>query len=867
LEVLRAVTEDEAVRPRRLQPHIPRDLEAITLRCLEKEPARRYPSALALAEDLWCFQQGKPIRARPVSRLERVRKWARRQPAVAALTLTVLGLVLLGTVAAPLVAFREAGLRGDAEARAADARAAEARATQLANSEGKLRRDALYQAYRARIAAAGAALQNHDVVDAARQLEATPEELRGWEWRHLSSRLDDSSAVIPLPAEKASLLSGSPDGLRAWAVTNAGLRLIDLEGGAPRTLPIGPARGHVVTARQTRRGLRILAWVGNTTLDLLDEAGQVVCRVDLPEAKDPDAVSMSSDGRWLAYYSKGNGRTQIRVFDATSGKQTAVCEGHLDEVWGLSFSPDGSRLASAGDDQTARLWDPATGALLVTCRGHTNRLLDVEFSPDGMHIVTAGSDGTVRQWDAATGREIEAPYDRHTGEVAAAVYSPDGQWVASGGTDRTVRVWRAAGRDDVAILHGHTEAVIRVAFRPGGRRLASASLRRDTVHGWARDDTVRVWEVDPGATLPVLRSHTRKVYPVAFSPDGLRIASGSYDQSVRLWDAATGEPCATLSHPGYVLSLVFSPDGQGLVTGSLGDDRLRIWDVATARVRKEIQGPGQGFRFLTVSPDGKKVAATADPVQMCVCDLTSGERLFATQGRPLAYSPDGRWLAIVRAADEKTVVLLDARTHEAVAGFHGHDQDVQSATFSPDSRLLATCSLDRTVRLWEIDPLPPASSPGEGREASVTKCRVLRGHTDHVFAAAFHPGGTRLATAGRDRAVWLWDLVRGEEVARLQGHTSWVWSLAFSPDGKTLVSGSGDGTVRLWDTEPLRLRYQTRRALEALRPEAERLVERLLQEKKEASRVAQALKDDKELSELLRRAAFHALLRRAQANH
>jgi WD40 repeat protein len=135
------------------------------------------------------------------------------------------------------------------------------------------------------------------------------------------------------------------------------------------------------------------------------------------------------------------------------------------------------------------------------------------------------------------------------------------------------------------------------------------------------------------------------------------------------------------------------------------------------------------------------------------------------------------------------------------------------------------------------------------------------------FAVAFHPDGTRIATAGRDRAVWLWDLVRGEEVARLQGHTSFVWSLAFSPDGKTLASGSGDGTVRLWDTEPLRVRHQARRALEGLRPEAERLVERLLQEKKAASRVAQALKDDKELSELLRRAAFHTLLRRMQANH
>jgi WD40 repeat protein len=117
-----------------------------------------------------------------------------------------------------------------------------------------------------------------------------------------------------------------------------------------------------------------------------------------------------------------------------------------------------------------------------------------------------------------------------------------------------------AGREDVAILHSHTEGVIRLAFMPGGRRLASASLRGNTVHGWAREDTVRVWDVAPRATLPALRGHTRDVYPVAFSPDGRWIASGScLDKSVRFWDAATGEPCATLSHPGYVPSLALQP--------------------------------------------------------------------------------------------------------------------------------------------------------------------------------------------------------------------------------------------------------------------------------------------------------------------
>ena len=142
------------------------------------------------------------------------------------------------------------------------------------------------------------------------------------------------------------------------------------------------------------------------------------------------------------------------------------------------------------------------------------------------------------------------------------------------------------------------------------------------------------------------------------------------------------------------------------------------------------------------------------------------------------------------------MLLLDARTHETAVRFRGHERFVFWATFSPDSRRLATCS----------------QGPHRSRVADRQRpCQVLRGHTDEVFAAAFHPDGTRLATAGRDRAVWLWDLARGEEVARLPGHTSYVWSLAFRPDGATLASGSGDFTVRLWDTEPLKTRYQAQR--------------------------------------------------------
>src|SRR5262249_32948599 len=159
--------------------------------------------------------------------------------------------------------------------------------------------------------------------------------------------------------------------------------------------------------------------------------------------------------------------------------------------------------------------------------------------------------------------------------------------------------------------------------------------------------------------------------------------------------------------------------------------------------------------------------------------------------------------------------------------------------FRRDGRRLVSTSLDRTVRLW--DP------------ASGAALAELRGHTDDVFTAVFHPEGRRIASAGRDRVIRLWDATTGEEVARLQGHTNYVYSLAFSPDGSTLASGSGDYTVRLWDTAPVARRLQTRRDAAALRAEAERLVEQLFRQAEEPSAVVRALRADTTLSAALRR--------------
>jgi eukaryotic-like serine/threonine-protein kinase len=866
-EAARVILEEEPPRLGSLDPELRGDVETIVARALEKEPARRYPSAGNLAADLRRFLSHEPILARPPSALYQLRKFARRHKALVGGVAATGAALVLGLIGTILFAVSEARQRDLAEqnaraavaekrkaefqaSRASKAAAGEARQREQAEQHARAavaeKREAEFHAYRARMAAAVLALSAHDVADARRHLDGVPKELRAWEWRHLHSRLDDSALVRRLPSGHPLFLLGAPDQLRFATFPKAGVAVIDLESGKRKTLPIRAKRGYRITAAQTRLGLRVAVWVNSKTFELLDESGKVLCRANMSKAREPaSVVVVSQDGMRLASHWREGEWRRLAVFDANSSKQTAVCEGHCGRVLSYVFSPDGTRLASVGDDQTARLWDAATGTLLATCKGHTATVYGVAFRPDGKRLVTTSSDGTVRQWDAAMGQEVEPPYTRHSSEVAAATYSPCGQWVVSGGSDRTVRVWRATGRQDVAVLHGHTGPVIQVAFAPGGRQVASLSGSWIFSPG---QRTAAVWDVDPESPLPVLGGHTGAVRTAAYSQDGRWIASGSLDRTVRLWDAVTGEWCATLPHPGGVPGLAFGPDGKWLVTVNHGDNRLRIWDVATARVRKEIQGSFPSYRFVTVSPDGKRLAATVFDGQKYhfqVCEVATGKQLFSAEGMILAYSPDGRWLAAQSVAD-KTVLLLDARSHKTVARFQGHRGIVWGAAFSPDSRHLATGSRDHTIRLWQIDN---------------GKCRVLRGHTDDVSAVAFHPDGKRLATAGRDRGVWLWDLARGQEVARLQGHTSVVRALAFSPDGATLASGSGDTTVRLWDTAPLKVRYQARREVEAARPEAARLVTRLFAELTEPARVVSRLQADSSLSAALRRAALQEVMR------
>ena len=427
----------------------------------------------------------------------------------------------------------------------------------------------------------------------------------------------------------------------------------------------------------------------------------------------------------------------MAVWDISTGTLRYTLE---ERIGSFAFSPPDGLTLAGSDGKIVRLWNAATGRLRNTLEGHADGVESVSFSGDGQTLAVS-SGRAVHLWDVATGTlrntlEVE-------GGVDSVSLSPDSKTLVTASDDRgekTVRLWDAATRTLRNTFEGYTFNVNSVSFSPDGKTLVTTS-----------GGAVHLWDVSEG-TLRDIFQHGRSL-SVSFSPDGKIVASGSSDGAVRLWDVSEGTLRNTLEgHADEVNSVSFSPDGKTLASGS-SDETVRLWDVSEGTLRNTLEGHAGEVNSVSFSPDGKTLASGSSDETVRLWDVSEGTRLrtlpICASVNSVSFSPDGKTLA------------------------NGHD----SGYWKED------------IHLWDV--------------ATGTFLRALEipgpdySYFD-VNSVSFSPNGKILASASDDGPVHLWDVATGTLRHTFEGHFSDVKSVSFSPDGKTLASGSHAGQTLLW---------------------------------------------------------------------
>jgi WD40 repeat protein len=617
-------------------------------------------------------------------------------------------------------------------------------------------------------------------------------------------------------------------------------RLSDLSQLEAEFVEASTRRADVDQARSRRRRVRVLSAL--SVLTLLMVVAAAVATVLFVRARDAQREAEDNAARALAQQARAVAREEPALalaiaaearqrlptqesadalqvahlaYGQTPGHLERTLTGHPDAVTAVAFNDDGSLLATASYDRTARIWNTATGKTLLRLRGHRDWVVGVAFSHDGSLVATASQDGTAMLWDATTGEQI-ATFD-HGKPLTAVAFSPDGTRLAASSRDGTAVVWDVVTHRTLATFTGHEDSVTAVAFSPDGRRVATAS----------RDTTARLWDPATGHQLVRLTGHLHTVTAVVFNHDGTLVATASRDGKARVWDLATHRTVATLtSDSDFVTGVAFDRD-DSLIATSSADGTARLWDRASGAEVARLTGHDDAVTAVTFTDDGAQLATASADGTAKLWDPTTGDEVLRLVGHrarveAVAFSPDGTRVATA-GGEDRTAKVWDAATGREIVTLTGHTGAVLDLAFNDDGTRIATASADGTARVWD---------PVTGKELT----RFSR-HQRAVAAVAVSPNGTRVATASFDRTARLWDPVTGEEVAPAIEHdgevvaaafdgngilatttsamTTWLWDLttgeelmdipnavgplAFGPHGAILASGGVGNTAGIWD--------------------------------------------------------------------
>jgi WD40 repeat protein/tRNA A-37 threonylcarbamoyl transferase component Bud32 len=814
-------TGQEPVPPRRLQPGVPRDLEVICLKCLEKTPERRYESAEALADDLARWAEGRTIRARPVGSLERTLRWARRNPAVAALSVLVLLTAMVGFAG---IALKWNEARSNADRAEDEATKAENEAKNAREAAKKER----WERYRVSVVAASSELRLEDSNAARRALDDSPEEFRDWAWHLLYARLDKSQFVLQAKETPFTATDITPDGhwalllgddrsIRVWDTVNrkeyvpvrdapfVNCATLSPDGStlcyegsehqiivcdAQTGLVRATLKAHTKKVNQIgfyRDNAKIISTSLDGTMRVWDVKSCQAIHVFEHGSKSGSSFQLSPDQRTLVCTMFKD--SKARLLDLETWREITEFSGHDEGVLLLRFSPSGKRLITVESfpSNLMHLWEVPSGKRLATMRGHSNQINAVRFSPDEKRIATCSMDRTLRIWEnapAAVGVEPQplVVLKGHTGWVRNCAFSPDGARLVSASQDATLRYWDVKSGDQVAVMRGHAGEVEFVAFTHDGSTIVSSAF----------DRTVRLWDVKKVERDQAIKGHERFVYSVAFHPDGARIASCSWDGTARVWEATSGRELLKCDHGKntIVSAVAFHPNGKFLATVAR-DNGLRLWDAETGKLVHKWEVPTIDWRDtrISFSPGGELLACGSPVGRIYLWDVSTRAEYAVLKNhigavRDVSFSPDGRLLASTGEFSDRSVRIWDVARKSQIEVLTGHTACVYAVAWNRLGTLLASGSLDGTVRIWDAKTW---------RQVGVLKQGA------NVHGVSFTPDGKLLAVACSDNVIRLWDVESQREIAELSGHSDYVHALAFSPDGSRLASASGDRTIRLWD--------------------------------------------------------------------
>jgi WD40 repeat protein/serine/threonine protein kinase len=498
------------------------------------------------------------------------------------------------------------------------------------------------------------------------------------------------------------------------------------------------------------------------------------------------ALALSPDSRWIV---TGSDAKSAKVWEADSGRLLReLKDQHTASVSAVAVSLDGQLIATGDAGGQCHLWT-AAGQHMQALNGHTRKVSAIVFHPDRRHLLTASHDKLVSVWDIESGKELPAASLKHPESVLSLALNRDGTQAITSCADGGVRVFDLRTSKEVRKLPISEGLVNSVALSRDDRWAITVSTDVHRVRLWDWQTSREVLrDFGEAKSVPFLDGGRTGVFvwSAAFAPDSAAIVTVGGSEAT-LWEIPTGRQMLSFSPHAAVASAAFSTDGQRVVTGSW-DNSAKIWNLDANRVELKLEGEHTGYvNAVAFSPTGDMVLTASDDHTARLWDAKSGKVLRTFTGhtdrvRHAVFSADGRH--VLTASTDATARLWSTATAELVREFKGHEMGLLAAAISSDGKIVLTGSEDGTAKLWDA---------ATGREL-----RTLAGHTARVTCVALSPDTSRVLTGSQDHSIKLWDARTGKELLTLKGHTQEVTSVSFSTDGRLALSSSRDGTAVLW---------------------------------------------------------------------